>query len=50
MPMAREANRPMFLLKPAHGAIGAHQQAVRDCYTGFRNLAGELLGRLADGG
>ena len=49
MPMAQEANRPMFLLKPAHGAIGAHQQAVRDCYTDFRNLAGELLGRLAGG-
>ena len=49
MPMAQEANRPMFLLKPAHGAIGAHQQAVRDCYTDFQNLAGELLGRLADG-
>ena len=49
MPMAQEANRPMFLLKPAHGAIGAHQQAVRDCYTDFRSLAGELLGRLADG-
>ena len=46
MPMAQEANRPMFLLKPAHGAIGAHQQAVRDCYTDFRNLAWELLRRL----
>ena len=50
MPMAQEANRPMFLLKPAHGAIGAHQQAVGDCYTDFRSLAGELLGRLAEGG
>ena len=49
MPMAQEANRPMFLLKPADGAIGAHQQAVRDCYTDFRRLARELLGRLADG-
>ena len=46
MPMAQEANCPMFLLKPAHGAIGAHQQAVRDCYTDFRNLAWELLRRL----
>ena len=49
MPMAQEANCPMFLLKPADGAIGAHQQAVRDCYTDFRNLARELLGRLPDG-
>lgn len=49
MPMAQEASRPMFLLKPADGAIGAHQRAVRDCYTDFRNLARALLGRLADG-
>ena len=39
----------MFLLKPAHGAIGAHQLAVRDCYTDFQGFARELLGRL-DGG
>ena len=50
MPMAQEANLPMFLLKPAHGAIGAHQQAVRDCYTDFRNLARDLLARLDGGG
>ena len=49
MPMAQEANRPMFLLKPAHGAIGAHQQAVRQCYTDFRGLAEELLRRLPRG-
>lgn len=49
MPMAQEANRPMFLLKPAHGAIGAHQTAARDCYADFRKLADELLRRLPDG-
>ena len=49
MSMAQEANRPMFLLKPAHGAIGAHQRAVGDCYTDFRNLAEALLGRLDRG-
>ena len=49
MPMAQEANRPMFLLKPAHGAIGAHQQAVLECYVDFHDLAQELLVRL-DGG
>ena len=49
MPMAQEANCPMFLLKPAHGAIGAHQQAVRDCYTDFQSLARQLLGRLDSG-
>jgi hypothetical protein len=36
-------------LKPAHGAIGAHQQAVRDCYRDFRDLADELVGRLPGG-
>ena len=46
VPMAQEANRPMFLLKPAHGAIGAHQRAVHDCYIDFDRLASELLGRL----
>ena len=25
MPMAQEANLPMFLLKSTHGAVGAHQ-------------------------
>ena len=49
MPMAQEANRPMFLLKPAHGAIGAHQQAVRECYVDFHDLARELLVRLDSG-
>jgi hypothetical protein len=31
MPMAMEARKPMFFLKPADGAIGAHVQAVLDC-------------------
>ena len=46
MPMAQEARRPMFLLRPAHGAIGAHQQAVLECYAAFKDLALELLARL----
>ena len=50
MPMAQEANRPMFLLKPADGAIGAHQMAVVDCYTDFRNLVRKLLERLDGSG
>lgn len=32
MPMAQEARKPMFGLKPADGAIGAHQQAVLGVY------------------
>lgn len=46
MPMAMEAQKPMFLLKPADGAIGAHQQAVRDCYMDFKYLAEEILRRV----
>ena len=39
MPMAMEARKPMFFLKPADGAIGAHTAAVKDCYDDFRKLA-----------
>ena len=43
MPLAMEARKPMFRLKPADGAIGAHAQAVQDCHTDFRNLALQIL-------
>ena len=43
MPLAMEARKPMFRLKPADGAIGAHAQAVRDCYTDFHALARQIL-------
>ena len=39
MPLAREARKPMFTLKPADGALGGHANAVRDCYRDFRTLA-----------
>ena len=42
MPMAMEAHKPIFLLKPADGAIGAHVYAVRDCYTDFDNLSRKI--------
>jgi chromosome partitioning protein len=42
MPMAQEARKPMFLLKPSDGAIGGHQGAVHDCYNDFKSLA-ELI-------
>jgi hypothetical protein len=45
MPMAMEARKPMFFLKPADGAIGAHFNAVRDCYGDFKQLARELARR-----
>ena len=43
MPLAQEARKPMFLLKPADGAFGAHQQAVQDCYKGFKALTRRIL-------
>jgi len=39
MPLAQEARKPMFALKPADGAIGGHAKAVQDCYIDFRALA-----------
>ena len=42
MPLAQDARKPMFLLKPADGAIGGHGQAVRDCYDDFERLARSL--------
>ncbi len=45
MPLAQEARKPMFLLKPADGAIGSHAKAVQDCYADFGRLASKLLER-----
>jgi hypothetical protein len=45
MPLAQEARKPMFSLRPADGAIGAHAQAVRDCYRDFRALARTIAQR-----
>ena len=43
MPMAQEARKPMFLLKPADGAIGGHQAAVSACYEDFRRLTQTIM-------
>ena len=39
MQMAKEARKPIFYLKPADGAMGAHVLAVKDCYKDFKQLA-----------
>ncbi len=39
MPMAQEARKPMFALRPADGAIGGHAKAVQACHADFRALA-----------
>jgi chromosome partitioning protein len=42
MPMAMEARKPIFYLKPADGAIGAHVQATKNCYDDFLALAAKI--------
>jgi hypothetical protein len=42
MPMAMEARKPIFYLKSADGAIGAHIEAVRKCYKDFQSLAAKI--------
>ncbi|MCO6491356.1 MAG: AAA family ATPase [Phaeodactylibacter sp.] len=43
IPMAMEARKPIFLLKPAEGAIGAHYQAVQNAYSDFKQLTEKIL-------
>ena len=45
MPMAMEARKPIFFLKPADGAIGAHVEAVRSSYNDFQRLAGRIAAK-----
>lgn len=42
MPMAMEARKPMFFLKPADGVIGAHTYAVQACAEDFEQLAAKI--------
>jgi hypothetical protein len=48
MSMSREARKPMFHLKPADGALGAHASAARDAYRDFKALTEEILRRIED--
>ena len=45
MGMAQEVRKPLFALRPADGAIGGHQQAVRDCRRDFKHLAEAIAAR-----
>jgi hypothetical protein len=45
MPMAQDAGKPMFFLKAADGALGAHINAVRDAYDDFETLALKIVAR-----
>ncbi len=42
MPMAMEAHKPIFFLKAADGAIGAHAEAVKSCYNDFLSLTKQI--------
>jgi hypothetical protein len=42
IPLAQEARKPMFFLKPADGALGAHTYAVAEAYKDFRTVAEKI--------
>lgn len=46
MPLAHDARKPMFDLRPADGALGSTQQYVQTCFKEFRGLAREVLSRI----
>ena len=43
MPLAQQARKPMFMLKPSDGALGGHQAAVNSCGADFEALAKRIL-------
>jgi chromosome partitioning protein len=46
MPLAQDARKPMFHLRPADGATGAHLQAVQRCREDFDTLATRVLSQI----
>lgn len=45
-PLAMEARKPMFFLRVADGAIGAHSYAAQEAYKDYQTLANEVLERI----
>jgi len=45
MPMAQEAHKPLFFLKSADGALGAHTYAVKSAYDDFKKLSLDIVSR-----
>jgi chromosome partitioning protein len=43
IPLAMEARKPIFFLRPADGAIGAHFQAVKEVYSHFKALCERII-------
>jgi cellulose biosynthesis protein BcsQ len=50
MEMGQQARKPIFSLKPADGAVGAHALAVLQSYRDFENLARTILEHIGDDG
>lgn len=48
MPMAMEARKPIFTLKPADGAIGAHYNAVTKVYDDFERFSKRIMDRVSE--
>lgn len=46
VPLAMEVGKPIFHLKAADGAIGAHYEAVQHCANAFRDLAEKVSTRV----
>jgi chromosome partitioning protein len=44
--IAKDAQKPMFHLKPADGALGTFMQAAKSIYKDFENLANAISRRL----
>ncbi|GAA3917226.1 AAA family ATPase [Chitinophaga oryziterrae] len=50
IPMAMEARKPIFLLKPSDGAIGAHLGAVKNSYDDFEKLTRKIINYMSISG
>ncbi|MCU0340412.1 MAG: AAA family ATPase [Spirosomaceae bacterium] len=48
IPMAMEIRKPIFLLKPSDGAIGAHLGAVKSAYSDFRLLTEKIITKISE--
>lgn len=46
IPLAQEARKPVFFLKAADGALGAHANAVQGAYRDFQELATTIADRI----
>ena len=47
MPMAQDARKPIFFLKPADGIVGAHYYSVQDAYRDFEQLSKSIYSSLS---